>query len=309
MRLLRVRIVNILRVATTGSKYYLIKLPMKSSTLIVWLLVAACVAINLAMIGELQIRRNEWPEAGGVIGLGLTLAQIALVALWTVWGLKNLIVRVISSLLSVWALSVLGSYSAVGRPDGAGPWFGLLLTYCGVSLVACMIAGSAGYKLSNHATDGQYLARHRTRSNQFTIWGLLSLMTAIGIALTVVKFAEFPISELLEMAAFLSLLATTGCLVLLLSLFLRHVIFAVIATAVVCPSVGFLLAVTGLAPAEGTLEFTMMTCTQGFALLSAAIVLRSSGFRLVREATVSSTTTSESSGASESESVDQRAEP
>ncbi|MEO8497745.1 MAG: hypothetical protein ABI614_21985 [Planctomycetota bacterium] len=282
---------------------------MKSSTLIVWLLVAACIAIDLAMIGELQLRHNEWPEAGGVVGLGLTFAQLALIALWTVWGRSSVLVRAVCSLLSVLAVSCLASYSSDGGLDSVGDWFGVLLLYVGLILIPFIIARFMNYDLNHEGSQAAHNARGRLPSNQFTIWGLLSLMTAAGITLATVRYADFPIRQRLEVAAFLTLLTAPACTVLLLSLSRTRMMIAVMTTMVICPIVGFLLSITGVAPGEGALLLILMTCIQGAALLSAVLVLRAAGYRLARPAELSGATALRSSDAPGSGSVGQADEP
>jgi len=281
---------------------------MKPSNLIVWLLVAACIAIDLAMIGELQVRRNEWPEAGGVIGLGLSFSQVALISLWAIWGRSTVPFRAVGTLLSVWGVSCLASYSSVGGLGGVGPWFGLLLVYCGASLVPFIIARFAGHTLSNQEAEQPPTTDSRSSSNQFTIWWLVSVMTAVGITLAVIRFAEFPIPELLGLAVFLAILAATACSVLLLSCFLVRVSAAIIPTMVILPITGFLLSHADLAPDEGTTEMVLMTSTQGVTILVAAFVLRAAGYRLVRHTAQRETRASGSSEASELVSADQRDE-
>lgn len=258
---------------------------MKSSNLIVWLLVAAFIAIDLAMIGELQIRRNEWPEAGGLIGLGLSFSQIALLALWAVWGRSNVLVRGVNTLLGVWAVSCLASYSTTSDLDDVGYWFGVLLFYCGASLIPFIILRFARYEISSQrAASTQHADNHAVRrlsANQFTIWGILSLTTAIGVALAVIRFAQFPMGLLLEVLAFFTLLAVAVCAILLLALFLSRTIIALVATTVICPIVGFLLSLNGLAPGE-PLELVLMMCVLGVVIVSAAIILKSAGYRLIR---------------------------
>lgn len=282
---------------------------MKSSTLIVWLLVAACIAIDLAMIGELQIRRNEWPEAGGIVGVGLTFSQISLLALWAVWGRSGMLVRGVSSLLGVWGLSCLGSYSVSGGLGAAGPWFGLLLVYCGVSLVPCIIVRFSGYELLSPLSAEPPRTLSRNSPRQFTIWGLLSLMTAIGATLAVLRFAEFPVADLLELLVFITLLAATACSLLLLALYLSRLVASIIATITFLPIAGALLSLSGLSPGETTLEMVLVTCTQGAAIASAAIVLRNGGYRLNRFKESSGTTASGSQGDSDLGSEARAGEP
>ncbi len=281
---------------------------MKSSTLIVWLLVAACIAIDLAMIAELQVQRNDWPGAGGLIGLGLAFAQVTLISLWAIWGRNSLPFRAIGSLLGVWGLSCLGSYSAVGGLGGVGPWFGLLLVYCAASLVLFIMARLASYAVSNQPLENSPGASNRSSSNQFTIWWLLSLMTAVGTALAVIRFAEFPMEELLDLAVVLSILSATGATVLILTLFLSRVGVAIIATMFISPIGGFLLMLTKLG-SEARLEMVLLTCMQGLTILAAALVLRAGGFRVVRHNAPCGARASGSSVASASVAADGRDGP
>jgi len=274
---------------------------MKSSRLIVWLLVAACIAIDLAMIGELQIRRNEWPEPGGVIGLGLAFSQVALIALWAVWGRNKVLVRGVGTLLGVWAVSCLAAYSSSGSLRGGGIWFGVLMFYCSISLVPFVMARFLRYELANQSVAHRPPSNSQLSASQFTIGGILSLMTAIGIALAVVRFAEFPTGQVMETVAFFTLLAVTVCVILLLALFFPHIGAAVCATVLLCPVAGVLLSLTGLAPGEGTLELVLMVCVQGAAILAASVALRSAGYRL-RRADASQAMASESMDASALES-------
>ncbi|MDA1053343.1 MAG: hypothetical protein O3C40_23075 [Planctomycetota bacterium] len=282
---------------------------MKPSTLIVWLLIAACIAIDLAMIGELQVRRNEWPEAGGVIGLGLVFSQVALIALWTVWGRSHVLVRGVGTLLAIWAVSGLASYSQFGGWAGVSRWFGVLLLYCGVALFLFIVARFANYELSKQDAAKPQTTKRHLSSNQFTIWGLLSLMTAVGISLTAARFADFPMRQLVEAVAFFSLLAATVCTIILLALSLSKVRGAVIGAIVICPTAGFLLSLTALATGAGRLELTLLMCVQGVASLSAAVALRTAGFRLVRRTAPCEATASKSPAVSTSVSADQRDEP
>ncbi len=281
---------------------------MKSSTLIVWLLVAAYVALDLAMIGELQIRRNEWPEAGGIIGLGLAFGQVTLISLWAILGRNTLPFRAIGLLLSVWGVSCLGSYSAVGGLGGVGPWFGLLLVYCGASLTLFIAPRLTGYKLSNQVLETPPASNNGLPANQFTIWWLLSLMTAVGTALGVIRFATFPLVELLELAVLLTILAATGCTVVWLSLSLSRAAVAIITTIVISPIGGILLTLTEFG-SKGRLEMILMTCMQGVTILAAAFVLRAGGFRVVRRGVPREAIASGSPVASESIIADPRGEP
>lgn len=279
---------------------------MKSSSLIVWLLVAACIAIDLAMIGELQIRRNEWPGAGGLIGLGLTFSQVALLAMWAVLGRRNVLVRGVVSLLAVWMLGYLAAFSSGER---AGTWFGVLMFYCAVSLIPLTILRFTGYKLASRESVAREKSNDVLSSKQFSIWGILSLMTAIGITLGVVRFAQFPLVEISSVASFFSVLSATSCTLLMFALYLRHFAFSVAAMTIMCPIAGLLLSLTGLAPGEGTVELVLMMCVQGMTLLTAAYVLRNAGYRLVRDESTDLTTASESSVASGLESEGPADEP
>ncbi|MEX0820337.1 MAG: hypothetical protein WD070_12125 [Pirellulaceae bacterium] len=255
---------------------------MKSTRLIVWLLVAACVAIDLAVIGELQVRQNEWPGAGGVIGLGLSFSQIVLLSLWLVWGRSGVLLRGVSTLLGVWGISCLANFSTDGGPHRVGIWFGVLLLFCGVCVIPLFIAKFVGCELSNEAAESPLARDRRWSTNQFTIWGLLSLMTTVGITLAVLRFAEFPMPHLFEVIWFVTILAATGCTILLLALFLRRLYIAILATLMISPIGGVLLSLFGPAPDDDALLLILMTFVQGAAILAAVVVLRTSGYRLVR---------------------------
>jgi hypothetical protein len=270
---------------------------MKSSTLIVWLLVAACIAINLAMIGELQVRRNEWPGAGGIIGLGLVFSQIALLALWVVCGRKTLVVRAVSALLGVWGVSCLGSYSATGGLGVVEAWFGLLILCSLASLAPFIVAKINRYDLIDVGSEAVRLPTTRLTSSQFTIWGLLALMTGVGVTLMLLRNAAFPWLELLQAAPFFAIFVFTGCLVLLLTLTVAKLRWAFIATIVICPIAGYLLSLHRLL-AENRPELIFAVSIEGVATIIAAIGLRSGGVRFVRSPARCQAMASESSDVS-----------
>jgi hypothetical protein len=254
---------------------------MKSSTLIVWLLVAACIAIDLAMIGELQVRRNEWPGAGGIIGLGLVFSQIALLALWVACGKKTLVIRAVSALLGVWGVSCVGSYSATGGLGEVRAWFGLLILCSLASLAPIIVAKINRYDLIDVGSETVRLPTTRLTSSQFTIWGLLTLMTGVGITLMLLRNAAFPWLELLQAAPFFAIFVFTGCAVLLLTLTVAKLRWAFIATIVICPIAGFLLSLHH-AVAEQAPELILAVSIESLGTIFAAIGLRSGGVRLVR---------------------------
>ncbi|MCA9122324.1 MAG: hypothetical protein H6822_14725 [Planctomycetaceae bacterium] len=278
---------------------------MKSSNLITWLLVAACVAIDLAIAGELQVRRNEWPEAGGLIGLGLTFSQVTMLAMWTVNGRTSILVRGVVSLVAVWMLGCLAEFSTTGRYEGAGMWFGVLMFYCTVSLVPFVLVRLTGYALANDDSRGRTKTRVGLSANQFSLFGILSLTTAIGITLGIVRFAVFPVGQLLGVAAFFTVLGATSCTLLLLSLYLRRIAFAIAASIVLCPTTGAVLSLTKIAPGEGMFELMIMMCVQGSVLVAAAVVLRSVGYRLISERSLKLPTAAESSASLTTESEGQ----
>lgn len=272
---------------------------MKSSTLIVWLLVAACIAIDLAMIGELQVRRNEWPAVGGIVGLGLAFSQIAFVSLWVVWGRAGIPVRIVSALLSVWGVSFLANYSSKGTEIGVGAWFGLLLLCCIFSVILFVIVRLARYELFHPIAETFSVPNRRSSAIQFSIWGLLSLTTAVGVTLAIIRFAEFPIDELLQAATFFAVLNSTASTLLLLDLILVRWWITILAAVAICPIAGLLLSLHELVEDEFTIQLFLTTIAIAAVTCSVSAVLRvGGGYRLVRCSAPRNARASESSAAS-----------
>jgi hypothetical protein len=284
---------------------------MKPSSLIIWLFVAACIAVDLAMIGELQVRKNYWPKVGGVVLLGLVFSQLVLLAMWMIWGRKSIAIRGISTLTGIAGLSLVASQGEGHDGLSEAPnWLGALLFAFGPSLFVFSMAQLFGICL--HRLNKKEASRRGLQFpwNQFTIWSLLSLTTVTGIALSLARFATFPFDRLLQALLFFGIWAATGCGILMACMMLKRIVIGCVATVILCPLSGFLLSLHSFGPGRsGTVELMMLTSVQGIFLVCAAIVLRSAGYRLVRESTTKGLTASESSVGSPPDAARQHDEP
>ncbi len=282
---------------------------MKPSTLIIWLLVAAFLAIDFAMMGELQIRRNEWPEAGGIFGLGLVFAQISLLALWFVFGHSNIAFRTITSMIGLFVVSFLASYSTNGGPAETSFWFAFALCFTATTTALLSVARAIGLEIRDAASYGDQQGKSRTLSKQFTIWGLLSLMTGVGAVLGAIRFADMPEHSVLAIGAFGLVLASLSCSVLLTAIAVRRWWITVLVVITSCPAAGALLQLTGIPPDDGPLPIILSLYAQCILTMLAAHVVRQSGYVLQSACDALQTTASKSSVASVLESEDQVDEP
>ncbi len=252
---------------------------MKSSTLIGTLLVAAVCAIDLAVIGEIQVRKNEWPAAAGVMGIGLAFAQVVLISLWAVWGRFNVIVRSVTALVAVFLTAFVGSYSTDGHGRETNEWFGVLLLYAALTIVPFTVARMAGFQLN---TDNRLKLKVESSSlatNQYTVWGLMSLMTAVAIACAVMRFVAFPIGEAVAAAVFFSLLAAVACSTSFSFLHSRVLWIPIVVALIAYPVAGIILGFVDFAPNHQKVELIFAIVTQGIVTAAAMLMLRSGGFR------------------------------
>lgn len=268
---------------------------MKASTLIPWLLFAAFCVLDLALMGEIQLRKNEWPGAGGIFGIGLAFSQISLISIWAVWGSKGLVVRAVSTLLAVLATAFLASYSTDGHGRESNEWFGILLLYCSMTTTPFIVLRLCGYNFVVAERSSPRQSTSQIGTNQYTVWGLLSLMTAVGITSAVLRAVDFPMSEAFDAAVFFGLLASVTCAASFLLLRWAKVWLPIVGSMVAFPVMGIVLNQVGFAPQNDKVELVVAICIQGGATTAAALVIRAGGFRIER--TNNAITASESSDA------------
>lgn len=255
---------------------------MKSSTLIIWLLFAAFCAVDLAIVGEIQLRKNEWPEAGGVFGIGFVIGQVPLVALWFVWGGASIFVRGITTLAGIYALACVGSYSEHGAPRAVDEWLGILLIQLACLSIPFAIARTRQFQLrcvDAVAHNSNSALPLESAKHQVTIWWLLCVTTLVAVLISVLRLVSIPIDDLFDAAVFIAVLSAPSCVTLLLAFAMQRLWVSIVVACLLFPLASFAFSLITGSPHE-RIEFLLTFCLQGGIVAIAIVTLRNAGFRL-----------------------------
>lgn len=278
--------------------------PGKPQLLPLWLAVLACVVVDAAML--LLVRERMWPQAPGIVGVGLALGQVSLLGAWLVWGRWNAVWRVVLVAAAVYGISFLGSHSTDG-PGNSSEWYGILLFYLAMLFVVFLISRLMGYRLTSGSSGtNQTAAVAGQRPTQFSIWGLLSVTTAVGIVLTLLRFVDLPFLWDFEPIIFFLILTISSSVILFAS-FLPQWAVAVGVAVTVCPIAGLLMALNGLPNPNEWRELIAMNLIHGTCVLCGVSVAKIAGYRLSRP--INPQATAAASETTTLKSPDQPAEP
>lgn len=280
--------------------------PLKSSTVVVMLLVVACVAVDFAVVNEVAAERVTWPHTMGAVDIGLAIGQMCLLVVWFVWGTRRVSVFWRAAICTSgyfglsWMMARGEDYS-----DPTGEYFFISLLYVVVVAAVLFPARILGYKIHDRSSSDTELVTVG-RPIRFSIWNLLSTTTAVCVLLGLLRFIEPPNGPWLMPSGFFLVLAVTTCLILFVS-FRWHWFRAAITVAIVSPLAGEALhAFTEYHASTPYIIFVAAACTNVFAGVR---VLRSAGFALRRVRPIIATTATQSEPHSVSESSPQHAEP
>lgn len=250
--------------------------PLSPTALLVLLVLTACVVVDV-LVGAIA-EDHAWPDAAGVTGIGLAIGQTSMLAVWMVWGSWNIAWRSVTVAIGTFGLSWMVEDS-VGGPSTSA-WFSIMLVFVGMVAATMFVARLMGYRMGLHS-DAEPATDDTRQPWQFSIWSLLSAMTAAGILLAFVRFLDFPANEFVEAILFFLILTVTTCLILFTS-FLPHWAVSVGVVVVTCPLAGALLRVTGFPPEDDWLELMALSTLHGVSVFAITSVLKIAGFRLDR---------------------------
>jgi hypothetical protein len=281
---------------------------MKAPVVVIWLLIVACVAVDLAVIRELQLSQATWPERTGILGIGLAFGQQVLVTAWMVWGRWNLLVRVAVTVCATFGLGWLGASSEAGASQ-SGVWFSAMLIFLALLAAPMLAARLMGYSVLRPEDTDDQQRRRSLRARQFSIWSLLTVMTAVAVILGVLRYADWLQDDLVAAILFFTVFSIATCIVLFCGLFFRARIVGLVVTLLVSPVAGYCLSRTGLT-ANDTREMIELSCLQGLVVIVGVLVLRSAGYVMERDAVaIADSTESESSADGTKTGPSQHAEP
>ncbi len=168
------------RVAPAGQN-----VPMRSSTILLPLLIITSLAVDLALVGSLAAEA-KWPALSVAVVLGLAAGQINLVTLWGVLGSGHLPWR-ITALLVVpigWGFALAASAPNIKSGyDVVAKWEVHFLTQTVLlaSILVLIRLSGAVLRLGDLATDLPL------RRMQFTLRYLFAWLTSTAISLSVLK--------------------------------------------------------------------------------------------------------------------------
>jgi len=245
-------------------------------TFLVMLLLATCFAVDL-VVGAMA-EDHRWPDAAGVTGIGLAIGQTSMLAVWLVWGSWNIAWRAVVVTMGTFCLSWLVEVSA-GDPNPSG-WFSIMLAFVAIVTTTLFVSRLLGYRINLDA-EKQPSTDASQQPRQFSIWSLLSAMTAAGILLAFFRVLDFPASKFVVAILFFLILTVTTC-VILFTAFLSHWGVAVGVIVVACPLAGALLCVTGFPPKDDWVPLMALSIIHGVSVFAIASVLKIAGLRLNR---------------------------
>ncbi len=223
-------------------------------------LVLAVVSVDAAVARATWGLRFPHPAIAGLLALGL--AQLGLIAAWLATGTGNIVLRVSLSLLAMVVFSWLLSSST--QPDFT-QWLGVLGLYATVVAVPIFIfhwvvvgrstsdravdspepgeLADGEHNLAADQPDDAELRQSPRSPPQWTLAGIMSLITVVAVALGYGRMVDFPQAE----AALAAISCIGFALTTLISLFIAYGInrtrWHVPAVVLTCPPIG---AVVGL---------------------------------------------------------------
>ncbi|QDU95233.1 hypothetical protein [Lignipirellula cremea] len=235
-----------------------------------WMLATHCVlAALVATCIRWEIRGAHWQVS---ICLGLTLANISLGGAWLAWGRANLVLRV-GGLLALAALGggAMGELTMVSRRE----FFSVqLVIACQVALLGLGLR-VRGFDFYHDKQPARPASRWR-----FSVWNLMSLMTALAIGSATVNWFFVRVEWLTTIAMFVVGSATLG-LVAIVGIGWRPQP----GTVLLIPAVFVIGLCMNWGVYHGQIQFALMqTFVQAIALLAAMLLLRSTGLRFGRRA-------------------------
>jgi hypothetical protein len=169
---------------------------MKPTHLLAGLFTIAAVLFDVVVAQRLSTA----PDAALTLFFGAACGQLALLSVWCVWGFSAWLIRLVAVLVVAALLSVPLATATAGQWS---EWFLVLCLFAGLVGVPLIVARWSGLSAAITNTDnGQEMAGRRLRRGQYSLGGLLSLMTAVGIACGLRHHVAFPWPHALALASY-----------------------------------------------------------------------------------------------------------
>lgn len=171
----------------------------------------ATILSDLVLFRLVRETGATWPEAGPAILIGMVLGQATLLGFWLCAGYANIVTRLAFAISGVTGTALIAAPLTDGKIE---LWLGALailvlttfiLSYF-FTLFGIRICASGSPPAGGVATVGQNGGRYEAggaeleRINRFTLWQLMSWVTAVALALGVAR--QLPMSTQLSTRAF-----------------------------------------------------------------------------------------------------------
>jgi len=257
---------------------------MKPPQFLLALLFGALAMGDLATLTFVVSTARAWPALTGVMLASLAFGQTMMLAAWFVLAGGNIAIRVLTAIAIVFGLSLV----AAGAIDGSGvrlaPWFAIqFVAFCAATIPLAAARGF-GWQFNLEAQprpDGRMSAR------QFSIFGLLSVTTAVAVALGTAKYIDMPDVGWGSAVVFFGCLTGTGLLVFVPAMGIKAPELAALVcipiVALICPFGGLLMCASGLPPRPDPPLWMFFGGGYGATIGVVAVVLRVAGYRLTRQ--------------------------
>lgn len=246
----------------------------QAAPLVLAVMTAAVFLQDLVWIVVVQLTDGRWPATPGIVAMALVYGQTGVAIALVSWLAEYSLLRGALFLLS---LALAGLLAATAGNQNFGNWLGL------ISLISAVVAVPlVGVRLAGGSLRGTNSPPSGGRSQlQFTIWGLISLTTLVATGLGVARFIDFPWLEFGAAGLFSLAVGIVPWVALPLALSRVRAWLPILATVVVAPLAGWLMARTGFPPETHQRELIAMACLQGVLTLALCWVVRAAGYRLL----------------------------
>jgi hypothetical protein len=242
-----------------------------SRRLVLVLLAAAILLQDLVWLVAVRLT-DGWPAWPAIVAMALAFSQATVTAVLFVWSPGGFVGR---SIIAIVNIVVAGYVAARCTNDNVANWIGIMTFTAGLVAAPPAVFRFSGVRLVA-ADSPNELPR---RSRQFTIFGLFSLTTVVCVALGVARYLNFPWEIIGQTGIFVLAMGTIPWVASTLALCRVPVWVTLVQSAVLCPMVGWGLALTGFPPNDPA-PLMAMTCLQGGITLGICAVIRVAGYHL-----------------------------
>jgi hypothetical protein len=240
------------------------------------LLVVFLLLLNLVIATAVEQRELAWPQTLAVCGLAIVFTQVALVGAWLVWGRANIVIRLMAALGVIYLLASTASVCTQAR---ASEWFTVLMFDAAFTVLGFALARILKVSISTE-TEPTAEKGSDTVAWQFSIWGVLSVMTGVACTLAASRLGAWSGTVFQAALSFVAV-AMLSCLAFLITFwpFRRWIIATVVVTA--SAATGWFLVLTDLRAGDERqgLLLVAVCVIHGVTLAGAAELLQIGGYR------------------------------